>query len=344
MSQLPDHVGLDFGNHSVKAVELSNISSPKPKLINFGSQPTPNGVINSEDEAHQRKLADALKELYASAKIKNRNIVMALPEFSVFTRFLEFVGIKEDELASAVYYQAKEYIPIPIDDVQLSFIKVGFDADRNAQKVLLAAAPKKIVDIYVNVTTMAGLEPLAIETESIAMGRAMFRSTGKKEILMLDFGSQSTDMSIMNEGNMVFSQSISIGSDSLTQSIVNQFNFQYNQAEEYKRNYGLDPAQLEGKILTALKPVMDSIVMEVQRGMEFYKSRTLLPMPTECLLNGDGALLPGLGEYIKTSLGLNVQIADPWVNIEVETRFNEIISKSRPSFSVAVGLALKADR
>jgi type IV pilus assembly protein PilM len=341
MSQLPDHVGIDFGNHSVKAVELSDISSAKPKLMNFGSQPTPSGVINSEDDAHQRKLADALKELYDSAHMRNKYVVMALPEFSVFTRFLEFVGIKDEELQSAVYYQAKEYIPIPIDDVQMSFIKVGFDADRNAQKVLLAAAPRKIVDIYLNVANLAGLEPLAIETESIATGRAMFRATGKKEVLMLDFGAQSTDMSIINAGVLVFSQSISIGSDSLTQSIVNQFNFQYNQAEEYKRNYGLDGTQLEGKILTALKPVMDSLVLEIQRGLEFYTSRTLLPMPTECLLNGDGALLPGLSDYIKQKLGLTAAVADPWMNIEIDQRFADIISKSKPSFTVAVGLALK---
>lgn len=342
MSQ-PDHVGIDFGNHSVKAVELANISSAKPKLVNFGSQPTPHGVINSEDEAHQRKLADALKELYASSRMKNRDIVMALPEFSVFTRFLEFVGIKEDELPSAVYYQAKEYIPIPIDDVQLSFIKVGFDAERGAQKVLLAAAPTKIIDIYRNVTEMADLNLLAIETESIAMGRAMFRSSGLKQILMLDFGSQSTDMCILNDGNLVFSQSISIGSDALTQSIVNQFNFQYNQAEEYKRNYGLDPNQLEGKIYSSIKPVIDSIVLEVQRGMEFYRTKTLLSTPAVCLLNGDGALLPALPEYLKQILGLEVKVADPWVNIEVENKFMEVISKSKPSFSVAVGLALKND-
>ncbi|MBD3329294.1 type IV pilus assembly protein PilM [Candidatus Dojkabacteria bacterium] len=341
MSKLPDHVGLDFGHHSVKAIQINDIGTKKPKLVNFGSQATPHGVINSEDEAHQKKLADALKALYDSSNIRNKKVVMAMPEYSVFTRFIEFVGIKEKELENAVYYEAKQYIPIPIDDVQMSFIKVGYDQARDAQKVLLVAAPRKIVDIYVNVVSKAGLDPLAIETESIAMGRAMYRATGEKHLLMLDFGSQSTDMSIMNDGYLVFSQSISIGSDSLTQAIVNKFNFEYNQAEEYKRNYGLTPDVLEGKIVTALDPIMQSIVTEILRGIEFYKSQTLLSAPPKCLLNGDGALLPGLESYLTTALSIGCKIADPFQNIEINKKIEGTLSKSKPSFSVAVGLGLK---
>src|SRR5688572_13879190 len=106
MSKLPDHVGIDFGNHSVKAVELKGTSTGTPSLENFGSQRTPHGVINSEDDVHQKQLADALKTLFANAKIANKKVVVALPESSVFTRFLEFPGVKDEELDNAVYYQA----------------------------------------------------------------------------------------------------------------------------------------------------------------------------------------------------------------------------------------------
>jgi len=87
----------------------------------------------------------------------------------------------------------------------------------------------------------------------------MLKSMGKRSVVMLDFGANSTDMSIMADGYLVFSQSISIGSDSLTQSIINKFNFDYNRAEEFKRNYGLIPNVLEGKIFSSLTPIMDSI-------------------------------------------------------------------------------------
>jgi type IV pilus assembly protein PilM len=343
MSVLPNHVGIDFGNHTVKAVELKNLNSPSPALVNFGSQPTPHGVINSPDSEHQKQLANALKELNAASKMKTKQVVLAIPESAVFTRFLEFPGIKEDEIQSAVFYEAKQYIPVPVEEVQMSYIKIGFNQDKNAHRILLVAAPKKVVDIYMNVADLAGLEPVAIETESIAMGRAMYRATNYRHMVMLDFGSQTTDMSVMSDGFLVFSQSISIGSDALTQAIVNQFNFDYVQAEEYKRNYGMQEGLLEGKVANTLKPIMDSILTEVRRGVEFYKSKTLMAAPDKYLLNGDGALLPGLSQYITTNLGVTAEVADPWTNIRVPGKYQDIISKNKPSFSVAIGLALKTE-
>lgn len=341
MAKLPDHVGIDFGTHSVKAVELTGIAGSAPVLVNLGSQLTPKGVINSEDKSDQKKLADVLKKLYDSSGIKNKSVVMALPEFSVFTRFIEFPGVKKEELKDAVYFEAKQYIPMPLNEVQISYVPIGFNTEKNAPRVLVVAAPHKIVDIYINIAVEAGLNLMAIETESVAMGRAMYRASGKKDLVMLDFGANSTDMSILSEGYLVFSQSIAIGSDSLTQAIINKFNFEYQRAEEFKRNYGVVESVLEGKIYSVLSPILESIMVEVRRGVEFYKSRTLSVAPTEYILNGDGALLPGLAEYVAKSLNVNVSMSKPWNNIQVGDKFRDIIAKSGPSYSVAIGLALK---
>lgn len=340
MAKLPDHVGIDFGTHSVKAVEIKGLGSA-PELVNLGSQITPKGVINSEDKQDQRKLADVLKKLYDDSKIKNRNVVMALPEFSVFTRFLEFPGVKKEELRDAVFFEAKQYIPMSINDVHMSFVTIGFNEEKNAPRVLLVAAPKKVVDIYIEISKLADLDLVAIETESVAMGRAMYKSTNMKNLVMLDFGANSTDMSILSGGYLVFSQSIAIGSDSLTQAIINKFNFEYSRAEEFKRNYGLIPTVLEGKIYGALSPIVESILMEVQRGVEFYKNKTASSAPTEYQLNGDGALLPGLSEYVAKYLGVTARIANPWAGIRVDSKFKDIVAKGGPSYSVAIGLALK---
>ncbi|NLZ24787.1 type IV pilus assembly protein PilM [Candidatus Dojkabacteria bacterium] len=340
MAKLPDHVGVDFGTYSVKAVELKNIAS-SPQLVNLGSQLTPKGVVNSEEKQDQKKLGEALKLLYSNSRMKNSNVVMALPEFSVFTRFLEFPGVKPEEIKGAVHHEAKQYIPIPIQDVQMSYITIGFNEQKNAPRVLLVAAPKKIVQIYMNIAKYANLDLIAIETESVAIGRAMYRATRRKNCVVLDLGAKSTDMSIMLDGALVFSQSISIGSDSLTQAIMNKFNFDYNRAEQFKRNYGLAPNILEGRIYSILSPIVESIMIEVRRGVEFYKNKTMSIAPVEYLLNGDGALLPGLAEYVSKTLGVNAQIANPWLNIRVDSKFKDIILKTGASFSVAVGLALK---
>lgn len=341
MAKLPDHIGLDFGNHSIKAVELSGVASAKPTLVNFGTQQTPFGVLNSDNKDHQDKLVTALKELMNNFKFKNRKVVLALPESLVFTRFIELPGIKDDEILSAVFYEAKQYLPVAIEDVQMSCIRIGYNEEKNAPKVLLIAAPRKIIDLYMDITSKAGLEVVAIETESVAVGRAMYKATNNNHMVMLDFGSNNTDMSIMYEGNLVFSQSISIGSDALTQSIVNQFNLEYAQAEEYKRNYGISQGVLEDKVFNALRPIVDSLLVEVQRGIEFYKSKTLMPSPNQYILTGDGAMLPGLPAYLTSTMNVEAVVGDPWVNINIPEKMVNLISKSKPAFAVAIGLALK---
>jgi type IV pilus assembly protein PilM len=342
MAKLPDHVGIDFGTHTVKAVELKDVTTT-PKLVNLGSQLTPAGVINSEERQDQKRLAEALKLLYDNSRIRNTSVVMAIPEFSVFTRFLEFPGVKQEELKESIHYEAKQYLPVPVEDVQMSYIVIGFNEQKNAPRVLLVAAPKKIIETYMNIANFANLDLVAIETESVAMGRAMFRSLKKKDCVMLDFGANSTDMSIMTNGSLVFSQSISIGSDSLTQAIVNSFNFDYKRAEEFKRAYGLIPNALEGKIYAVLTPIIESIMVEVRRGVEFYKNKTMTMAPSEYLLNGDGAVLPGLTEYISKSLGVSAQVANPWFNILVDNKYKNIVAKSGASYSVAIGLSLKEE-
>ena len=108
MSKLPDHVGIDFGNYTVKAVELQNIRS-NPTLLAFGGQSIPAGVLNSDDKGHQKKLSDALKSLFKNSGIRNKKVVLAIPESAVFTRFLDLPGLKENELETAVFFKAKQF-------------------------------------------------------------------------------------------------------------------------------------------------------------------------------------------------------------------------------------------
>lgn len=343
MSKLPDHIGIDFGNLTIKALELNDISSKTPELSNFGTQATPKGALNSQDSAQLSLLSDAVRELLKNTKFKSNKAVISLPESMVFTRYMELPGVKDDEIMSAVFYEAKQYLPVDVESVQMSFIKIGFNPEKNAQKVLLVAAHRKTIDSYLSVADKAGLDVIAIETESVAIGRTVFHATNTQHCVMLDFGAETTDMSIMYEGFLVFSQSISIGSAALTQTLVNQFNFDYQQAEEYKKNYGLTQGVLEDKVVTALRPIMDSIIVEVQRGIEFYKSKTLLPAPRAFYLNGDGAMLPGLSEYLTTAMGVEGLIGDPFTNIKVPEKFVAQLEKSKPSFAVAMGLALKSE-
>lgn len=340
LKKLPDHVGIDFGNYSVKGVDIKDISK-SPTLVGVSTQPIPSGLENENNEVNEKEAVKALKLLYKNTGISNKNVVIAMPESTVFTRFITFPGLKENEIETAVYYQAKQYLPIPVSDVNLNYIILGYDERNNSHNVLVLAAPKKLVETYTNVVYKAGLEPLAIETESVAIGRSMFKSTGLKDAVMVNLGSQTTDVSVMSEGRILFSQSMVIGANALTQALMNEFRLEYDQAEQYKRTYGVKRGELEDKMYNVLKPILDETVKEIQRAVEFYKTSAVRSAPKDYLLNGDAALLPGLPEFLKAEYNLNAYVADPWNNIQVSEKYQQVINKNRPSYAVAVGLALK---
>lgn len=338
---LPEHIGLDFGNHTVKAVEIKAPASKNPKLVGFGSKETPFGVLNSESEIHVDRLSSAVKAVIKEAGIKNKNVIAAIPESVVSTRITTFKGVKEKELNQAVYWDAKQSLPVPIEEMHLSWMPLAVKKEDEEYLILRVAATRKTIRTYTKVIEKAGLNPLALETEGIAIARMVGHTGYKDTSLVLDFGSQTTDMSVVKDNKLLFSQSISTGSDALTRAIMNEFSLEYNQAEQYKRKYGIVPDQLEGKIYKSLEPLMKVIIGEVVRGTEFYKSKTGFAAPKTVFLVGDGSLLPGLVSYLTKELDMDVSRTNPWQNIQMKEKDKELLSNGASAYAVAVGLALR---
>jgi len=340
---LPNFFGLDFGNHTIKVVRLRGHYA-KPALVSYGAVSTPFGVIRSENVEHQKQLADETKRLVRSLNVKTNNCVVALPESSIFTRLITIPQMKAEEVENAVYWEAKQYIPVDLDAVQLDWMEVGETkaGTTSQKKILLVAAPKSLVELYVKIAKMAGLEPIALETEAIANVRAMSNATQNSNSIILDFGAQSTDLVVMSKGSLLFSQTLSTGSDSLTKAIMQDYALSEEQAEQYKRTYGVDETQLEGKLYQTLAPVMNSIIGETKRALGFYRTHSAEDAPNSVLLVGDGARLPGITSFMKKALGVESMIGNPWNNIDLGDRFARELASGSPGYSVAVGLALKS--
>lgn len=341
---LPVFFGLDFGNHSIKVVQVKD-ADRSPKLVSYGSASTPRGVIRSENVEHQKDLAKAAKELVNSLGIKTNKTVVALPESAIFTRLVTLPQMKNEEIESSVYWEAKQYIPVDISEVQLDWVEVGEMkvGDITQKRILIVAAPRTLVELYVKIVEIAGFEPIALETEAIANVRAMSNSSKNAKAIILDFGANSTDLAVMSEGNLLFSQSLSTGSDALTKAVMQEYAFSKEQAEEYKRTYGIDETQLEGRLANTLKPVTNLIVEEAKRAISFYRTHSAEEAPTQVFLVGDGARLPGLSTYMSRELGIGASVGNPWNNISLGERFGKELATGAPGYSVPVGLALKTN-
>jgi len=338
---LPAHFAIDFGTHSLKLVNLAN-KGKNWELRNISTAQTPPDALNSYKEEHKMQLADAIKGLVSDSKVSTKNVAVALPESAVFSRVLTIPKVSDSEVQDAVYWQLKQFLPYPIEEVQSDYTPLTVDPD-GKRKILAVAAPKKLVDLYVNVLELAGLTPVAIESETLSIIRAVKYAHDIKDAVVLDFGATTTDMAIMKDGELFFSQSISTGSDLLTKALVNEFQLSYSQAEEYKRVYGMRSDAVDGKIRNALKPVLDMISTEILRGIEFYKTKVGAVPPNTAILVGEASLLPALSDYLNSILGYEVVVSDPWRPIIVSNNVAELVSKSSPAFAVSIGLCLKED-
>jgi type IV pilus assembly protein PilM len=336
-------LGLDIGSHSIKLIEIG-ISGHDYTLLAAGSIPTPPKALSSPLAADQQAVGLAIRQLMKETGAKSQSVAIALPESQVFTRVIEMPSLSQRELNTAISWEAEQYIPLPLDQVNIDYtiLRDAKATGTDKMDVLLVAAPKALLDKYLSIIEMAELVTVAAETEIIATSRALVRSVAsiKNAALMVSLGAQTTDLAILRGGTLAFTRSIAAGGEALSRALVAGLDFNTTQAEEFKRTYGLEQDKLQGKIVTAVKPIMDTIVGEMKRAIAFYSEKHKDEKVETVLLSGGTAKLPGMVVYIAQSLGIEVQLANPWVGIKRDQRFR-VLDQEGPTFTVAVGLSLR---
>lgn len=338
-------VGIDLGYSSIKIVVLSHAQTP-PRLISLGHIPSPQPGIISEADLDLDAVTGAVKNLFQEINPPTKDIVIALPEAKIFTRVIyDLPYLSDDELAQAIRYAAEEFVPMPMKDVNL-YYQVIFRSpkkDQNSRTVVfVVASPKALIDKYLRVFNSAGLQVVAIETESIAAARSLVSFNAfSPTTLIVQLGATNTDFAVVSEGLILLTRSIATGGAALSRVISQGFNFELIQAEEYKKVYGLLEDQLEGKLFKTLKPVIDVITNEAKRVILAHEMQNRQRPVKRVVLTGGGAQMPGLVRYFANFLGLEVEEADPWSSVAVDPALKTKLASEASFYSVAVGLALK---
>jgi type IV pilus assembly protein PilM len=336
-----DFFGLDIGSYSLKIVQLAK-GGKDWQLVSFGTGPSTHKGLASEAEADLNVLAEAVKKLHREAKITTRNVVTALPQDQVFTRTVNLPLLSEEELRSAIKWEAEQYIPIPLEEVTLAHqvvdeIKVD---TRQKIQVLIVAAPKRLIEKTLKVLKAAGLNPVGLETEIIALARSLVPPDGKMT-LVIDLGAKATDIAVVDKGLVVYSRSIATAGESLTRAIATSLGLDPSQAEAYKKAYGADPQKLEGKVREAIGPILSVMVKEIEKTIAYYHSETKKTV-NRVVLSGGTSALPEVVGLMASQLSLEIQLGDPFERVKMEESFKKQFTQTQSSFyAVAVGLAMK---
>lgn len=339
-------IGLDIGTSYIKYIQLEHLPKQQYRLISAGMCPAPNKGLSSEAAIDREAFAATIKKLFKDGGIKSHGVVLALPETNAFTRVIQVPPLSERELASAIRWEAEQYIPMPLEEVIMDFSVVGESKDKEGVKkldILLVAAPKNVIERYTKILELADLEPQAMETEVIAASRALMPTTVGKlpTVMIINFGAQTTDFSVLKSGVITFIRTIPTGGGAMTRVLSQDFGFSMPQAEEYKKAYGLDKSKLEGKVSASLKPIVSVMIEELKRSLTFFQGKYPEETISSIIISGGTAKLPGLAATITETTGIETQIGNPWQQVQKDQARFQKIDDERAFFVVATGLAMR---
>lgn len=336
-----DLFGLDISPSSIKLIQAQKTASGH--LLKAFGETTININLNSELERDQMLAAAAIKKLVEDSRVITRNVVIALPESQVYSRVIELPPLQEDELAKAMRFEAEQYVPIPLDQVQIqhTILKSPPKGSESAKmEVLLVAAQQKAIETLEKIVIVAGLTPVSLETELLAILRAISPQMDSTAVL-IDLGQNSTDLAIVIDGVLKQVYTIASGGAALTRAIAANLSLNVLQAEQYKRTYGLDKTQLEGKVAEAILDPLEIIVNQIKNSLSFIKQKYPETALRKTVITGGTALLPDLSVYLADKLGLEVLLGDPFYAFIRDKNFPEPLVRNAPRFATAVGLAIR---
>ncbi len=361
----PNVIGVDIGSASIKMIELANRNGLH-HLVNYGFIDRLERNVRTSVKEDAAFVAAQLKAIREKTKFTTTHAVAALPTYAVFSSIISLPQMKKEELASAVRWEAKKIIPLPLEDIVLDYrvlnkpaVKAkGFFAKKEAApaqeellKILITGAPRDLVKRYTEIFSQADLQLTSLETESFALTRALVGAE-TAETMIVEFGATTTDIIIAEAGVPFLSRSIEVGGQVLTRAIMNSLNINEKRAEQLKRDIGImsfDAASGSGGVPEIIEKALEPILHEIRYTFDIYKNNTITPsgkstgMVEKIVLTGGSAMMPNIASYFAKQLDTNVIVGDPWARVVYPEDLRPVLAGVGSKFSVSIGLAMRTD-
>ncbi|MDE2583881.1 MAG: pilus assembly protein PilM [Betaproteobacteria bacterium] len=340
-------IGLDISSSSVKMVELSGGAKEGYRVERYTIEVLPRDAVADGNIVNLEAVADSVKRAWKRMATATRQVAMALPAAAVITKkIIVPAGQREAELEQLVESEANQYIPFPLDEVNLDFQVVGpAPSSPEEVEVLIAASRKEKVEDRVAVAEAAGLKAVVMDVESYAALAAFelierqLPDQGQNQVIaIVDVGANVTNLTVMRNGQQVYNREQAFGGNQLTQDISRQFGMSLEEAEAAKRSGGL-PENYEAELL---RPFVESLALEVSRALQFFFTSTQYSQVNHIVLSGGCAVIPGVDEVVAARTQVNTLMANPFAGMAVSDRVRaRSLVADASSLMVACGLALR---
>src|SRR5579859_191258 len=334
---MPDSLAIDIGSYTIKAIQGKPGKAVKiSRTVEvFNSV----GTAVPADDSTTEKLAALLGDTFRDHNLVRTDVRLSFPESLVSTKVIAIPPLSDAELASAIQWQAEQNIPIPYEELSLEYqvlTRPSREEKGQPMLVLLVGVRKSVVEKYLNVFLQLDIEPTILETQTISLMRAMQFTPEDPVTLMVHMGATTTDMAIVADGQLRFVVTNNNGGQLLTRTIERVLQLDTRQAEQYKRTYGIDETQLQGKLREVLLPVLKLSIVEMQKAMQFFVSQNPTQRVARVVLSGAPAQLPGFVQLLTEQLAAEVLTAAPFAGAT-----GEIPEANQPAFPICMGLMMR---
>jgi type IV pilus assembly protein PilM len=340
-------VGLDIGGSSVKAVECA-VKSKGIELVKVGIAKLPSEAIVQGAFLNSAAVVNAIQEAVASGGIKAKHVAAAVSGHSVIVKKISLPAMSREELDESIRWEAEQYIPFDINEVNLDFqIVEGSEAD-GQMDVLLVAAKKDLIDDYTQVIADAGLQPVVIDVAAFAVENAFhanYESAPDDVVALVNIGAQVVNINIVSRGAPAFTRDISTGGNAYTEEIQKALSVSWEEAERMKiggsrheESQDVVPQEVEDSI----RQVTDTVLGEISRSLDFFAATAAESRINRVYLSGGGSLVSGLESAFQGKTNLPVERLNPIARIVPAASLDaRMLEDMGPALAVATGLALR---
>ncbi len=340
-------MGIDIGASAVKIVELEREES-RYKLKNYAVfslkdclKENWHRVASGISGLSNQDRAEVIKEAIKEAKIKSVNAYLSLPVYSSFSTLIDFPSMSEKEIGTAIPYEAKKYVPVPLTEVILDWSIVNPLDQQKGFQVLLMAVPKKIVNDYKKMLQLTNLSLSAFESEVFSLSRALV-GNDKSTLILVDIGARSVSLSIVDNGFIRMVGNLEMGGLKLTKTIAEKMKVSLEEAEGLKKD--LTGQRVSPERSVQLKEIvhllLGAVTFEIKKVIDSYQNRYKRRVE-RCILVGGGLRVAGLTDYFVDKLGVEVSLGKPFARVAYPASLESAIGELSPSLAVAVGLAMR---
>ncbi len=339
--------GLDIGSSAIKAVEL-RASKAGYRVAAFGLAPLPPDSIVDGAIIDAAAVTAAIKQVFEGrTRFKAKDVCASISGNAVIVKKITLPLMTEAELAQSIHWEAEQYIPFDIQDVNLDYqiLEPGPTTDaRTTMDVLLVAAKKDKIGDYTSAITQAGRSPVIVDVDAFALQNAYEANYGldpRAVIVLLNAGASAINVNVIEGGQSVFTRDISMGGSAYTDALQKELDLTYEAAEQLKKGIPVDGATYE-EALPILHAVNENVLLEIQKTFDFFKATARSEKVDRIVVSGGASRVDRFLEMLTERLGVPVEEFDPFKQVSCDVALlGDQPGDLAASAAVAVGLALR---